>query len=165
MVASVSILFLQDSCVPFLRRWVVQRQEWFASWGRQTLPRESGVEWSSMNPLGKMMGRWQAPGAVNHHCNSPQTHKVFLKEGCSLLMTYSCCLFLSLTDTFSACPGMGSLLQSTRSHVSVFPAPPQPRPRAHGGGPAWRGVLAPPLSAHSAPPPLLSAVGPAEQAW
>lgn len=45
-------------------RLVGQRLAWCGTWGRQTLPRASGVVWSWTSPLGRMMGRWRAPGMV-----------------------------------------------------------------------------------------------------
>lgn len=136
-----------------------------------------------MNPLERMTGRWLEPGKTTMQdtlqwCPQHTEHTLCLQRQSNLhlqrgpperrLLTAEhvrYCLFLFLTDTFSACPGMGSLLRSTRSHVSASPALHRPRQRAHGGGQAWRGVLARLPSARSAPPPLLLAVGPAEQAW
>lgn len=42
-----------------------RRLAWCGTWGRQTLPRASGVAWSWMSPLGRTMVRWRAPGMVD----------------------------------------------------------------------------------------------------
>lgn len=43
-------------------RWAVPRQEWWGFWERQTLPKETGVEWNWMNHLGRTTALWQGPG-------------------------------------------------------------------------------------------------------
>lgn len=42
-----------------------RRPVWCGTWGKQTLPRASGVAWSWMSPLGRTMGQWRAPGMLD----------------------------------------------------------------------------------------------------
>ena len=68
---SGSVKQVTRTCACETACWLVgPRLAWCSMWGRQTLPRASGVAWSWTSPLGRMTGQWRAPGTSSAHTSS-----------------------------------------------------------------------------------------------